>query len=314
MVGLHFEAPLYYSYNRHKELRYLHRTEKSYDDSDVCSTTVCGKCKYCSALLSKFQIFSAPIRKQYVFAKTNYLKSSEPKIVEIDDSNDEKNQATSSNCSSETLSIEKPTEKPLDPIEDICDELRSASIDYIDQLNNILGISLIETDPRQAMRCWASTKDNPKALFNMGVAYERGLHSAKGLSDLKQAFHYYALSARLGHKLAIYNLALFYLSGKGEVPVDYSRAESLLRRAAEMGVEPAQNYIDKLEERRMSSKKKTTQITRNSASAPNLMVWTNCSDSLSTRSHESFNRIPQTFKIANRVWIDLFWLEFCSNI
>ena len=303
-MGLHFETPLYYSYRRHRELTYVCQAENISDDSATCPTNSCRDCKFCLALLSKFRILSAPIRKRYIFAKTNYLESSEPKIVEVEETNDQKSQSSSSISSSESLKVEEKRTTQSDPIEDICNQLQTASIDYIDQLNNMLGISLIETDPQQAMRCWSSTKTNPKALFNMGVAYERGLHSNNGVSDLTQAFRYYTLSASMGHRLAIYNLALFYLSGKGGVNVDQSRAESLLRRAAKLGVEPAKNYIEKLEQRRMAQLIQTKKTMRSSASAPNLMVWSYCSDSIGTRNHDTVNNINQsnlqTYHIANR--------------
>ena len=298
IVGLHFETPIYHSRQRvitnRREL-----LEAPTNGVDNCSKRVCGECKYCSALLSKLRVLSAPIRKSYIFSKSNkFCSNSITKIVE-EKSTDESHDNSPLDCQQIPLSI-KAIEQSSDPIDDICRQLETASIDYIDRLNNMLGIALIQTDPNEAMRCWRSTKSNSKALFNMGVAFERGLHSSDGIADLKQAFDHYVLSASMGHKLAVYNLSLFYLFGKGGVvSVDYNRAEALLKKAAKMGVKPAEDYIEKLEQKRMDQKP-ITQTMRSSASAPNLTLWNNksCFESYNT---ENLKKFSQNLSIANRV-------------
>ena len=302
VVGLHFESPVYYS--RQRAIRNVERLDgpigsKEYDS---CYSNVCGNCEYCSTLISKLRVFSAPIRKNYIFSKGNhnYLEYNDSKINQIKEENqsfDVENEGESSDGIQFT--VKKSIEEAKDPIEDICKQLKTASIDYIESLNNMLGVELIQSDPKEAMRCWRSTKTNPKALFNMAVAYEKGVHSADGGADLKQAFNYYMMSASMGHKLAIYNLSLFYLYGKGGIDRDYGRAEALLNRAAKLGVKDAKDYIQKLEQKREQTLKEKSQTMRSSSSAPNLTLFGTCSDFYKNENYN--NNQTLNYSIANRV-------------
>lgn len=149
-------------------------------------------------------------------------------------------------------------------IEEICHQLKDCSIDYIERLNNLMGVALIDKDPEQAIKCWSSCKRDAKSLFNLGVAYETGKHSVDGQIDLVKAFEHYKIAAALGHNFAIYNLALFYLNGRGVVDVDVNQADNLLRQAATLGVEPAIEYVkfqDKIKEKEMEKKQNETRDT-----------------------------------------------------
>ncbi|CAG2178884.1 unnamed protein product, partial [Oppiella nova] len=124
----------------------------------------CGKCKYCNALLSKLFVLSAPIRHSYIFNKTT---TTDTKLHVF---NEELTEKSSDSCpETHTKSIGFAINAKSDPIDDICKELQNASIQYVDRLNHLLGLSLVETDPDEAMKCWSSAKSNPKTLFNMGV-------------------------------------------------------------------------------------------------------------------------------------------------
>lgn len=127
-----------------------------------------------------------------------------------------------------------------------------ASREYADQLNNIIGFSLMKMNRREeAMQCWASCNHNSRAFFNMGVAYEFGCYDKRDKPDLNRAHDCYAIASSMGHAFAIYNLSLFYLYGKGDIEVDINRAINLLKLAAQNGVEPAKNYMIEYERSRM---------------------------------------------------------------
>lgn len=134
--------------------------------------------------------------------------------------------------------------KEQDAIEEICQQLKHYSIEYLNHLNNMLGVSLIDKNPEEALKCWSACTRSAKAVFNMAVAYETGKLSVDGRGELSKAFEQYQIAAELGHKYAIYNLALFYLNGRGVVSVDTNKADTLLRKAAKMGVVQAQEYVD----------------------------------------------------------------------
>ena len=151
-----------------------------------------------------------------------------------------------------------------DLIEEICHQLKDCSIDYIERLNNLMGIALIDKDPEQAIKCWSLCKKDAKSSFNLGVAYETGKHSVDGQIDLVKAFEHYKIAAALGHNFAIYNLALFYLNGRGVVDVDVNQADNLLRQAATLGVEPAIEYVqfqDKIKKKEIKKKQNKTRDT-----------------------------------------------------
>lgn len=136
--------------------------------------------------------------------------------------------------------------------EDIAAVFRMASIEYADQLNNLVAISLMNGDrPDEAMQCWSNCEASARAFFNMGVAYESGRHATDAEPDLARAHDCYALAASMGHRDATYNLALFYLYGKGKIDANVDRAIELLRIAASKGVTSAQQFCGELNKRQL---------------------------------------------------------------
>jgi TPR repeat protein len=107
-------------------------------------------------------------------------------------------------------------------------------------------VALLEANkPQEGLLCLSKSSTGcAKACFNLGVAYETGKYDLpiNGQPQYLKAFEYYEMAAKMGHKLAIYNLALFYLQGKGGVVVDENKAQSLLIEAAQLGVKQAQDY------------------------------------------------------------------------
>ncbi|OTF83752.1 hypothetical protein BLA29_011103 [Euroglyphus maynei] len=129
---------------------------------------------------------------------------------------------------------------------------RQTCIEYADILNNLSGIQLMKNErPNEALSCWLSCeRRNSAALFNLGVAYESGLYAMNddGQPDMDMAFHYYALAASKGHYHAIYNIALYYLYGKGSIQPNVDRALRLLRIASSKGVQQARGYCQRFDD------------------------------------------------------------------
>lgn len=149
-------------------------------------------------------------------------------------------------------STSQPSSPPVPNVkeeeqEDIAAVFRMASIEYADQLNNLVGISLMNGHkPDEAMQCWSSCETSSRAFFNMGVAYESGRHAKNAKPDLDRAHDCYALAASMGHRDAIFNLSLFYLYGKGKVAVNVEYGIALLEKAADKGVESARTFCAEL--------------------------------------------------------------------
>ncbi len=286
VVGLNFETRIDWSK--------LSSRRKSQSDASNCgsvSTRICGNCSHCTALVSRLLVSASPVKaRNHVLAsndsQTNhqingYENNNSHNKSHIDRNKGINNKSEcdclENNSSEANHRIERSNEELNDPIDDICKQLKSASIDYIEQLNNMLGVALIQTDPEEAMQCWSNCKNSSKALFNMGVAFESGKHSSDGTVDLKRAYDHYVLSASMGHKLAIYNLSLFYLYGKGHIQVDLKRANALLERAAKLGVKPAQQFCDRFKSQKLLinqlDKLDDKPIIKTSASAPNLSIY-----------------------------------------
>ncbi len=78
----------------------------------------------------------------------------------------------------------------------------------------------------------------------IGGCYERGEGVPK---DLSQAFAWYTKSAAKGFPPGMYNLACLYVNGTVPgVPVDYRKAEGLMRRAADGGHQMARDTLPRL--------------------------------------------------------------------
>ena len=120
-------------------------------------------------------------------------------------------------------------------------ELMSLSKNYTADLMNKIGVGLIESRKgNEGMQCLKANATCAKALYNLAVAYETGRYSEQSSEpDLKLAFEYYDRAARLNHKFATYNLALFYLYGKGHIERDSATGGVLMRKAFDLGVDRA---------------------------------------------------------------------------
>lgn len=131
-----------------------------------------------------------------------------------------------------------------DRVTEICENLKSTTKSYQNELNNMIGVLLVQNGMAEEGKNYLSTSTEcAKAMFNLGVIYESGQHDiANNQPDYDKAFTYYQTAASLGNKFAFYNLSLFYLYGKGSVEVDNDFANYLLERAAEKGVKAAQDY------------------------------------------------------------------------
>jgi hypothetical protein len=290
VVGLNFETRIDWS-----KLSSRTKSQSNANNCGSVSIAICGNCSHCTALVSRLLVSASPVKaRNHVLASND--SQTNHQINGYENGNSHNNSHNKShidrnkginnkgechclknNSSEANHRIERSNEELNDPIDDICKQLKSASIDYIEQLNNMLGVALIQTDPEEAMQCWSNCKNSSKALFNMGVAFESGKHSSDGTVDLKRAYDHYVLSASMGHKLAIYNLSLFYLYGKGGIQVDLKRANALLERAAKLGVKPAQQFCDRLKSQKLLinrlDKLDEKPIIKTSASAPNLSIY-----------------------------------------
>jgi hypothetical protein len=115
------------------------------------------------------------------------------------------------------------------------------SKNYTADLMNKIGVGLIESqNGSDGVACLKANATCAKALYNLAIAYETGRHCDQTSEpDLKLAFEYYDRAARLNHKFATYNLALFYLYGKGPIERDPVTGGLLMRKAFDMGVDRA---------------------------------------------------------------------------
>ncbi|KAJ6225043.1 hypothetical protein RDWZM_003588 [Blomia tropicalis] len=154
---------------------------------------------------------------------------------------------TSTDTGTSTISTEPKTIGENES-EDIAAVFKMASIEYADQLNNLFAIELMNRHRQdEAMQCWSSCEASSTAFFNMGVAYESGRYGKNVQPDLDRAHDCYALAASMGHREAIYNLALFYLYGKGKIKADPDRGIELLQISANKGMEVAQKFFADLQ-------------------------------------------------------------------
>ena len=163
--------------------------------------------------------------------------------------------------------------------------------DYIHDIRNKVAIALITSkNGNEGVKyLQENLKDNSscaRTLYNLAIAYETGRHvSGSTEPDLKMAFEYYERAAGLNHKFATYNLALFYIYGKGPVETNLEEGTRLLEKAFGMGVKEAEVFRD-FKEVIEASKKNLTLSSQSkdslhtSSSAPNfLSSWISKSSS-----------------------------------
>ena len=92
----------------------------------------------------------------------------------------------------------------------------------------------------------AANQGLPAAQYYLGNMYENG----QGVpQDAPQARMLTERAARAGHRIAMYDLALYYIEGKGGVDVDLSVAAQWFEKAAQFGMTDAQYNLAVLYER-----------------------------------------------------------------
>lgn len=211
-------------------------------------------------LISPFGSFEAGTSKAHDEIYKQSLEDSNVKAsLEIRTENQTKSHVTVSFDEPESphLSVEKEMEIPStsnslasedkSSSQEMANIFRQASIEYADSLNNLMAIALMNYQrPHEAMDCWSNCDESGKAFFNMGVAYESGRYGRNCAPDLCRAHDCYALAASMGHAKATYNLALFYLYGKGEIEKQEKHGLMLLKLAASQGIEVAKDYLEQL--------------------------------------------------------------------
>lgn len=188
-------------------------------------------------------------------------------------------------------------------------DMNESKKDYLKRMKNMVGVAILQYksgDKDLALKYLKSSADDncSKALFNLAVAYETGIYhngsssklSSKGDPDLRIAFEYYERASELNHRWATYNLALFYLYGKGGIQKDISRGTQLLQKAQDLGIEDhkASLALKKLIEssrqqepsfKPMKDHLKVPNGLRSVSSAPNLTAWSQ--KFMSTVKHEN---------------------------
>ena len=91
-----------------------------------------------------------------------------------------------------------------------------------------------EKDPREAF-IWAARAANnsaSSAYVALGIIYENGL---VGAANLDSAFAAYYMGAKLRNADAMFNVGVYYLTGKGSVTEDKAKAIEYFKEAAEFG-------------------------------------------------------------------------------
>jgi len=116
--------------------------------------------------------------------------------------------------------------------------VRFAESEFGYELDALEGIDLLERgNPRGLVRLMElSSLGSSVASFHLGMAYESGYMVTQ---DVKKARRYFEKSARLGNPDAEYNLAVYYIHGRGGLTPNSSKARQLLQSAASKGSEAA---------------------------------------------------------------------------
>lgn len=89
----------------------------------------------------------------------------------------------------------------------------------------------------------AANSGDSKAQYELGLMYFSGDYAPDIPQDYSKATLQFMLASASGNALATYLLGVQYSNGIG-VPQDREKAEKLLKRAAEAGVEEAQKLLD----------------------------------------------------------------------
>lgn len=153
------------------------------------------------------------------------------------------------------------------------EEFKAISQGASNAMNNMIGVALIVSGSAEdGVKFLEQCSDYGKSNYNLGVAHETGV--ASGKPDLEKAFSYYEKGAELGNKNAIFNMAIYYLTGKGHIKKNIDRGTQLLEKAQEMGVPEAANYIKLLQDTSRQFLRPNSGL-HSSSSAPNISSWEN---------------------------------------
>ncbi|MEE9347309.1 MAG: peptidoglycan-binding protein [Robiginitomaculum sp.] len=111
------------------------------------------------------------------------------------------------------------------------------------------GLTLLQNGQEQEAAKYirlAANQGQPAAQYYLGNLYENG----QGVSaDAEQARKLTQSAAQSGHRIAMYDLALYYIEGKGGVAPDMAIAAQWFSKAAEFGMTDAQYNLAVLFER-----------------------------------------------------------------
>jgi len=92
----------------------------------------------------------------------------------------------------------------------------------------------------------SANQGQPAAQYYLGTLYENG----QGVpQDAEQGRKLTESAARAGHRIAMYDLAIYYIEGKGGVAANMETAAQWFRKAAEFGMTDAQYNLAVLYER-----------------------------------------------------------------
>jgi hypothetical protein len=147
----------------------------------------------------------------------------------------------------ESPSVSEDSIKSLsDKIREYKKDFKKLTREYVQGIRTHIGVALLTSkNGEEGIKFLKANEKTGRTLYNLAVAYETGQHvSGNAKPDLFMAFEYYERAARLNHKFATYNLALFYLYGKGPVSVDLEKGTALLETAHKLGVEEASIFVD----------------------------------------------------------------------
>lgn len=118
-----------------------------------------------------------------------------------------------------------------------------------------LTVTMYANDPRMEQSFWEiyteALRGNPKAQFNTGVIFERGIGTEK---DEAKALEWYTKSAESGNVDAQYNLGLMYLSGRGTAK-NVEAGKKWLDAAAKQGDKEAEALLRKVADKDQSEAK-----------------------------------------------------------
>ncbi|XP_053208961.1 uncharacterized protein LOC128392895 [Panonychus citri] len=168
-------------------------------------------------------------------------------VLPVSSASSSSSSSLSSFESDKEIQHEESSIKDTNVIDRIVENMRSELDLFTDELKNLQASVLLQRNQiDKAISLLKSCPKSAKAMFNLGIVYESGQHDPiNGQPNYSIASKYYTNAASLGHRMAHYNLALIYLYGKQPIEMDKAKGMSLLHRAAELGVQEAQQFVNR---------------------------------------------------------------------